>query len=247
MAENFKLQIEYDGTAYAGWQRQKNHPTIQEKIENALATITRQPVKLHGSGRTDAGVHALGQSASFSCETRMKPDQFKQALNSLLPEDIVIQDCSRAAPDFHARYNARSKKYRYRIHNHPDPVAIGRQYAWHIRKSLDIDAMQSAARLLTGTHDFKAFEASGSPRSSTRRTVYSAEVVRENEDILFFEIEADGFLRFMVRNIVGTIVDVGLGKISPPKIREILESRNRGNAGITAPPQGLFLVEVNYT
>lgn len=246
MVNNFKLVIEYDGTNYHGWQRQPNGPTIQEEIETALQKMTRQSITLLGSGRTDAGVHALAQVASFICDTRMEPGELQKGLNSLLPSDIVIRECSLEKPDFHARYDAKSKTYRYCIFNHPIPPAIGRQYAWWIRSSLDIMAMDKALAHIRGIHDFKAFEGAGSPRAHTVRRIMRAEIKDDPPGRIRVEIEADGFLRYMVRNIVGTLVAVGRGKISADRFNTILASRDRGQAGATAPPQGLFLVCVRY-
>ncbi|MBU1180795.1 MAG: tRNA pseudouridine(38-40) synthase TruA [Proteobacteria bacterium] len=246
MLNNFRLTIEYDGTAYNGWQRQKTGRTIQGEIENAVCVMTRQKVTLTGAGRTDAGVHALGQVANFVCDTTLEPGVFIKGLNSLLPGDIIIRDCVSEKQEFHSRYDAKSKIYNYRILNREIPSAIERYYTWFIRKKIDVDAMQKAAFHLIGTHDFKAFEGTGSPRKSTIRSVSRAGVLLKKDDLIIFEIEADGFLRFMVRNIVGTLVCVGLGKIKDSDFKGILESRDRGNAGITAPPQGLFLVEVKY-
>ncbi|MBU1712654.1 MAG: tRNA pseudouridine(38-40) synthase TruA [Proteobacteria bacterium] len=246
MLNNFRLTVEYDGTAYNGWQRQKIGRTIQGEVEKAISVMTQQKVTLTGAGRTDAGVHALGQVANFVCDTILEPGVFIKGLNSLLPGDIIIRDCATVHQEFHSRYDAKSKIYNYRILNRGIPSAIGRQYAWFIRKKIDIDAMQEAASRLIGTHDFKAFEGSGSPRKTTIRSVSRAGILPKKDDRIVFEIEADGFLRYMVRNIVGTLVCVGLGKINPDDFNDILESRDRGNAGITAPPQGLFLVEVKY-
>ncbi len=243
---NFKIIIEYDGTAYHGWQRQKSDRSIQGEIEKALSTMTGGLVTLIGSGRTDAGVHALGQVANFLCETKLSPEVFQKGLNSLLPEDIVIKDCHRVDKSFHARYDAKSKIYHYRIWNRELPMAIGRHYAWYISRKLDMAAMRSVITYLIGTHDFKAFEGTGSPRSHTTRQVTTADLIESENGFLIFTIEADGFLRYMVRNIVGTLVDVGLGKITPKTFKEILESKNRRHASATAPPHGLFLVEVKY-
>ena len=245
--KNFKMTIEYDGSDFHGWQRQKGYRTVQEEIEIALHTVTRQKIAVIGSGRTDAGVHALGQVASFKCVTRLGPETIQKALNSLLPDAIVIRDCKPIAATFHARYNARCKTYRYRILNHPLAVAVGRQYAWHLRRPLDLDAMRRAAAILVGRHDFSAFEGTGSPRSHAVRQVFRAFIDREEKaEFLAFDIEADGFLRFMVRNIVGTLVLVGSGKIGAAEFEDILLSKERERAGATAPPQGLFLMCVNY-
>ena len=208
--------------------------------------MTRQAVTLSASGRTDAGVHALGQAAHFACATTLEPEDFHKGLNSLLPDDIVIKTCEHVPDTFHARYDAGRKTYRYRILNRVVPTAVDRRYVWHIRKALQIEAMRAAARHLVGRHDFKAFEGTGSPRTSTVRTIVWADLKKEAEGYLIFEIAGDGFLRYMVRNIVGTLVEVGRGKITPEGFRAILASRDREQAGATAPPQGWFLVAVDY-
>lgn len=246
MPRNFKLIIEYDGTSYNGWQRQKNGRTIQGEIEKALATMTGKGITVTGSGRTDAGVHAFGQAANFLCDTKLSPDAFLNGLNSLLPEDIVIRKCSEVDEKFHARISAKSKIYHYRILNSSRPAAVCRQYVWFIREKLDPDAMRRSIVQIVGTHDFKAFEAAGSPRLNTIRCVKNASLLKKDNNCLIFEIEADGFLRFMVRNIVGTLVEVGRGKITPDDFKEILLARDRCLAGPTAPPQGLFLMQVRY-
>ncbi len=245
---NFKLTIEYDGSGFHGWQRQKGCGTVQGEIEKALEILCGQKTALIGSGRTDAGVHALGQVAGFTCRTRLDPATVQRALNSLLPAEIVIRDCQPAGPGFHARFDARRKTYRYRILNRPLPAAVGRQYAWHLRRPLDLAAMRRAAASLIGRHDFAAFEGAGSPRSHTIRHVFTSDChADEGGAIVAFDIEADGFLRFMVRNIVGTLVLVGLEKIGVNDFAEILQSRERRRAGPTAPPQGLFLMRVTYS
>ncbi|MFO7840535.1 MAG: tRNA pseudouridine(38-40) synthase TruA [Desulfosalsimonadaceae bacterium] len=243
---NLKLTIEYDGGNYHGWQKQKNAGTVQETIENALAVMTREQLRLIGSGRTDAGVHALGQTANFRCSTEIPPRAFVAGLNSLLPDDIVIHSCESVDMRFHSRYDALAKTYQYRILNRPVPSAICRQYAWFIPKELDVRAMQQACGHLLGTRDFKSFEASGSPRSHSVRTVTTARVYKDAADHIFFEITANGFLRFMVRNIVGTLADVGAGKNDPDDFRPILKAENRDHAGATAPPHGLFMVRALY-
>ncbi|MFO7554037.1 MAG: tRNA pseudouridine(38-40) synthase TruA [Desulfobacterales bacterium] len=243
---NFKITIEYDGSAYHGWQRQTMDRTIQGEIETALMTMAGNRVALTGSGRTDAGVHAYNQVANFQCETQLTPGVFQKGLNSLLPEDIVITSCEVVPEEFHAQYDAKSKTYHYRILNRPIPVAISRQYAWHIRKELDLDAMRGALHFIVGTHDFKAFEGSGSPRADTIRCIINADLFKTDDGYVVLKIEGDGFLRFMVRNIVGTLVDVGLGKITPDDFKQILVSKDRNLAGITAPAHGLFLMTVRY-
>ncbi len=247
LLRNFKLVIEYDGGAYHGWQRQKDLPTVQGAIEAALRTMTRRSVKVIGAGRTDAGVHAFNQVANFLVQTRHAPEVFKKGLNGLLARDIVIKDCKQVNDEFHARYDAQSKVYDYCILNRPLPAAVFRQYAWHIKKDLDLHAMRATIPFFKGQHDFSAFQASGSPRSHAVRTVIEATMTsKDAEAYLVFTIEANGFLRGMVRNIVGTLVEVGLGKLLPGEFQHILMSKDRRRAGVTAPPHGLFLREVKY-
>ncbi len=246
MIKNFKIIIEYDGTHYHGWQRQKEDATIQGEIEKALWIVLHKRVTLNGSGRTDAGVHAIGQTANFHCDTDLGPETFQNALNSLLPEDIVIKECRQVDDTFHARYNVKSKIYHYKIFNHSVPPALNRLYVWSIRKPLDTTAMRTAVSNIIGSHDFKAFEGAGSPRAHTTRLVMAADLVETENRLLTFRIEADGFLRFMVRNIVGTLVDVGLDKTLPAEFKQILKSRDRTKAGATAPANGLCLMEVKY-
>ena len=246
MLKNFKITIEYDGSNYHGWQRQADEPTIQNEIENALMTMTQKKVTLIGSGRTDAGVHAFGQVANFHCDTTLSPDVFQKGLNGLLPKDIVVKDCIQVHENFHARYDALSKTYHYRLLNRAVPAAIFHQYAWHIPKKLDLEGMRNAIHYIIGTHDFRAFEGAGSPRSNTIRSVMNANLIEKDDGYSVFEIKGDGFLRFMVRNIVGTLVDVGLGKITIDDFNRILESKDRNDAGITAPAHALFLVQVEY-
>ncbi len=244
--KNVKLLIEYDGTHFHGWQRQKSDRTIQEEIEKALGTMIGEKITINGSGRTDAGVHALAQTANFRHETRLTPDIFHKGLNSLLPDDIVIKACEQVPLDFHARFDAKSKRYRYRILNRDLPMAVGRHYAWFIKRELSLDAMRSTLPHIIGSHDFKAFEGAGSPRSHTTRIVLNANLKKREHGFIEFEIEANGFLRFMVRNIVGTLVDVGLGKLSQEDFRRIRLSKDRSQASATAPSRGLFLMEAVY-
>jgi len=242
----FKLTIEYDGSRFHGWQRQKRDRTVQETIETALAVMTREKIALIGSGRTDAGVHALGQTASLRTRCGLGAEIFFNGLNSLFPDDVVIRACEPVPESFHARFDAISKRYRYHILNHAIAPAIGRQFVWHIRKPLDRSAMRQAAQLFLGSHDFKAFEGTGSPRDHTVRSVIESSLADAGGGNLTYDIQANGFLRFMVRNIVGTLVAVGLGKITAREVSDILASKDRSRAGATAPPQGLFLMDVTY-
>jgi tRNA pseudouridine38-40 synthase len=246
MSRNFKLVIEYDGTRYCGWQRQADRPTIQAEIERVLSLLTRQQITLKGSGRTDAGVHAWGQTANFHCETRLSSQNFLHALNSLLPDDIVIRNCREVPADFHARYDVVAKTYHYHILNLPIPSVVERHFSWHIQRPLNLGAMNQALFCLIGTHDFKAFEGAGSPRAHTVRTIYRAEILDKGNGRLMVVVTGDGFLRYMVRNIVGTLVNIGMEKWTSSDMERILLSMDRNLAGATAPAQGLFLAEVQY-
>lgn len=246
MRTNFKLTLEYDGTPYSGWQVQNNCPTVQEEIEKALRRMLNRPIRINGSGRTDAGVHALGQVANFQADTTIGAAQLKRGLNSLLKGPIVVHECRKVDQSFHSRYSARAKEYHYHFLNREDPCGVGRNFVWHIRPTLSIPAMEECCSIITGTHDFKAFEASGSPRSTTVRTLFSAKFERTGDDRFIFKVKGDGFLRFMVRNIVGTLVLAGVGKINPKDFRTILEGKDRARAGATAPANGLFLMKVFY-
>lgn len=245
MQQFFKLIIEYDGTNYHGWQVQPNGVTIQETIETALTRITSQQIRIHSSGRTDAGVHAKGQCAHFACETKLTPDIMQKALNAVLPNDIAIKACENVNADFHARFSAKSKRYRYTIWNDPVPLAIGRQYAWHVRKPLDTELMRAACDRFLGEHDFRGFESSGTPHLSTVRTVHYANI-KKNSGFLHFDIEANGFLRYMVRSILGTLVEIGHAQRPLNNIDNILSTGDRKLAGATAPPHGLTLLYVLY-
>lgn len=247
MIKNFKIIIEYDGSAYHGWQRQKNCRSIQGEIEKALSTITRESITVTGSGRTDAGVHAFGQTANFHSYTHLSPEVLQKGITSLVSsKDIVIKKCEQIDANFHAQYGAKSKTYRYVILNNATPDAIYRQYSWFVRKKLDIDAMCNSLCHIIGTHDFKAFEGAGSPKTHTIRNIINADIIRQNLNYIVLNIEGNGFLRFMVRNIVGTLVDVGLRKITADNFKKILLSKDRGLAGTTAPAHGLFLMNVKY-
>lgn len=244
--QNFRLNIEYDGTPFSGWQRQQDETTVQGEIEKALSTIIHKPIHISGSGRTDAGVHALGQVASFKAETNLSCTEIKNGLNRLIKSPIVIHDCMFASDDFHAQYSAVSKEYQYVILNRENPSAIGRSYHLHIRNPLDLGAVQQCCRLITGRYNFQSFENTGSPRKSTIRKVFFATITRTKPDKVCFDICANGFLKNMVRNIVGTLILVGLNKIPVAAFDEILHAYDRTRAGPTAPAHGLFLKRVNY-
>ncbi|MEX1299438.1 MAG: tRNA pseudouridine(38-40) synthase TruA [Desulfotignum sp.] len=246
MIQTFKLTIEYDGTGFSGWQRQTDNPTIQGALEQVLSTILNQPVTLAGSGRTDAGVHARAQVASFCAETGMDPFTLKKGVNRLMKHPIVLKDCVQVPDSFHAQYSAVSKEYNYYILNRQDPCAIGRNYVWHVHRPLDLIPMNQCCQRICGTHDFKSFENAGSPRRSTVRTVFMARMDRLKNDRLVFQICADGFLKNMVRNLMGTLVDAGHGKITPRMFENIMSGQKRSLAGATAPARGLFLHQVNY-
>ena len=243
-----KLTLQYDGTAYVGWQRQPNGPSIQAVLEEAIARIDGAPVAVHGAGRTDAGVHALAQVASVRAANALDEATLRRALNAVLPRDVRVIGVERAGPEFHARFSARAKTYEYRIVDAPFISPFLRHYAWHVPQPLDVAAMRTAAESLVGRHDFAAYQGSGSAVVSTERTV-SAMAVEAGAGFdhpLFVRVTADGFLRHMVRNIVGTLVEVGAGRLDAARPRAVLESRDRTQAGPTAPPHGLFLAAVAY-
>jgi tRNA pseudouridine38-40 synthase len=245
----FKLTLAYDGTLFAGWQWQPNQRTVQGELEAAIQRITQHTVKCVASGRTDAGVHALGQVVSFACETRLDGPTLTKALNAELPEDLLVFEVAEMPPSFHALKGAIRKRYRYVVQDGRLPDLFDRKYVWHVYQRLDVEAMQAAAAALVGTHDFASYETSGSPRLTTVRTVYDLLVERrqaELTDRVVIEVEADGFLYNMVRNIAGTLVAVGKGKQPLAWPGEVLALKDRTAAGMTAPPQGLFLIGVEY-
>ena len=241
----FRLLIEYEGTAYVGWQRQAEGDSIQQKLEEAVAQITREQLTVTGAGRTDAGVHARGQAASFRSRTSLSPEKLRDALNAVLPRDIAVLRVEEAPEDFHARFSARGKVYQYTILQGPVRSAIERSLCWHFRSELDMDRMRQAASALVGRHDFAAFRTESREPKATVRTLHRLDIEREGLRLIL-TFEGDGFLYNMVRAIVGTLVDVGRGKLSPGSMADILQSRDRGRAGPTAPAKGLCLVEVKY-
>ncbi|MBZ4663324.1 MAG: tRNA pseudouridine(38-40) synthase TruA [Caloramator sp.] len=243
--KNIKLIIEYDGTNYVGWQKQKNGLSVSEVIEKAIYEVTKQNVELIGSGRTDAGVHARGQVANFLIDTKIQPERLKDAINSKLPTDITIVKSIEVDREFHSRYNSKGKWYSYTIFNRLEPSPFYNKYSAHIKYNLDLDKMKSAAQYLIGTHDFAAFRSEGSSVKTTVRTIYSIDIIK-NGDIIRLDFKGDGFLYNMVRIITGTLIDVGRGKKSTMDIPKILESKDRRLAGFTAPACGLCLEEVYY-
>jgi len=243
---NIKLIIEYDGSDYQGWQRQKNtQKTIQEIIEKALKRILQERVRLIASGRTDAGVHAVGQVANFKARTKIPSRKLKQALNSLLPDDIVITKVENVDLKFHSRFDAKSKIYRYTILNQKHPSALWRNFAYYLSYKLDVKKMQRAARFLLGQHDFSSFQAKDNRPRESIRVIKKIKVSRER-NFIFIDIEANGFLYKMTRNIVGTLIEIGRKNQPLTSIKEILASRNRQSAGPTVPAGGLCLLKVKY-
>ena len=258
---NIKLIIEYDGTNYAGWQIQKSNiknqiskfKTIQETLETVLQKILQENVKVIGSGRTDSGVHALAQTANFRTNSQLPVSKIQKALNSLLPKDISIKEIGEADEDFHSRYSAKSKIYRYFILNSETRSAFLNKYAWHVPYRLNINLMRKEAAALLGRHDFKSFRASGSSVKTTVRTIKKLSIKilnytlsAQRYKLIVIDIESEGFLYNMVRNIVGTLVEIGRGRFQEGSLKKILLAKNRKQAGPTTPAQGLFLIEVKY-
>jgi tRNA pseudouridine38-40 synthase len=267
---HFKVTLAYDGSEFVGWQRQASGKSIQGLLEQALRELDQREVAVVGAGRTDAGVHAHGQVASFSLARQIEPAALVGALNARLPEAVRIINAEIASDSFHARFDAVLKLYRYRIWNADVLDPFERRYAWHLVGSLDRDAMSAAAQLIRGRRDFAAFQAAGSSARSTTREVFSSSVIaglkpcatRENvvatnaesgavlqgcDAMITYEVSADGFLRHMVRTIVGTLVEIGRGRRSIAWMDEVLAGRDRSLAGPTAPPEGLVLVSVGYS
>jgi len=248
----FKLTIAYDGTDFHGWQIQAEKPTIQGEIVNVLRRLTQEHVYLHGAGRTDAGVHALGQVGSFRTQSGLSAEEFQRALNALLPQTIRIVGSEEVGPDFDARWSARGKVYRYRIYRGKVVPPMIWRYVLHYPFPLDEEAMRDAAARFTGTHDFASFAAStGSEEDdkerSTEREIFLTELVRTADDEeLVFTVRGRSFLRYMVRKMVGTLLDVGRGRLKPDDIVRLFELRDRSKSGPTVPPQGLVMVEVQH-
>jgi tRNA pseudouridine38-40 synthase len=267
MPRTIKLTLAYDGTRYVGWQRQAEGVSIQGLVEEALARFEGRAITVHGAGRTDAGVHALGQVASAQLSGGHDASVLLRGLNALLPRDVRVMSVDEVADDFHARFSARSKTYRYAIRNAPVVSPFEFPFVWHVPERLDLAAMQAAAATLTGRHDFACFRSAGQEVKSTVRTISRSELIDNSQlptpnsqaptsnpqspipnpqSLLIYEVTANGFLRHMVRAIAGTLVEVGQGSRTPEAMAALLTGRSRADAGPTAPPQGLFLVSVTY-
>lgn len=242
---NIKLTIEYDGKDFNGWQKQSSKLNIQGEIERAIKEITGEEVELNASGRTDAGVHALAQVANFKTNSNIPVEKIPIALNTKLKRSIRILKAEEMEERFHSRYNCKKKTYRYIINNSENGTAIYRNLEYNFSQKLDVEKMKEAVKYFIGEHDFKGFKASGTSSKNSVRTIYSAKVYRENDRVII-ELTGNGFLYNMVRIISGTLLDVGIGKIKPDEIEEIIKSGNRERAGKTLPPQGLYLVNVEY-
>ncbi|HVN29255.1 MAG TPA: tRNA pseudouridine(38-40) synthase TruA [Candidatus Binataceae bacterium] len=240
-----KLTIAYDGANYFGWQLQSGQDSIQARLEAALERIFSTPVRVHGSGRTDTGVHARGQVAAVTLPRAFEASDLQRALNAILPDDIVIEKIETVADDFDPRRDATSRVYEYRILNQQLPSPFERRYAWLIREPLNIDVMNEAARVFLGEHDFAGFRTLGTEVKSTVRRVIASEWTRSGA-LLTYRVEATSFLRHMVRTMVAAMVEAGRGRISPRAVADLLQSRDRALAPASAPPQGLFLREVRY-
>lgn len=242
---NYKMIVQYDGTRYSGWQRQGNtSATVQNRIEQALATLLKEPAEVSGSGRTDSGVHALGQVANFRTEQFLRCGEFRNLLNDFLPDDVYVTDLRLAGERFHARLSAKEKIYRYTIENGHNRDIFRRRYVFHLADRLDIRKMQAAAELLLGTHDFAGFS-TGHTKKTTVRHLSALDIRREGDNITL-TFRGNGFLYNMVRILTGTLIEVGMKKREPESVLTVLETKERGKAGFTAPPQGLCLMEVIY-
>ena len=242
------IHLEYDGSRYHGWQMQENARAVQAVVEEALETILREKVRLNFASRTDAGVHAFMQVIDIKTKSSIPCEKLFLGVNSLLPDDVVVTKVAEVEPGFDSRRSAKSKVYRYVILNRKEPTAIYRNRAWHVWEKLDVDLMKEGAGLLLGEHDFSSFRGSGCTSRHAVRKMLKASFtpVGPASEYLYFEIEGQAFLKHMVRNIVGTLVGLGLGKVTLDEFKDILAAKDRTRAGVTAPPQGLYLLEVKY-
>lgn len=242
---NFKLTLAYDGSAYHGFQYQSNAVTVQQTLETSLAQLFGEKIRIAGAARTDAGVHAYGQVVSLRTDSPIPADRIPSAVNGLLPRDIAVVAADEVPDTFHARFSAIGKIYQYRILNSAVPNPLLRNYAWQVLRPLQVELMHEAMQVLVGEHDFSAFQASGSSAKHPVRTLYNIQC-RRNDDEIEFQFHGNGFLYHMVRNIVGTVVDIGAGKMAEAEFRRVFAGRNRSAAGATAPPQGLYLRRIFY-
>ncbi len=243
---NIKITVEYDGTKYNGWQTQKNGEGIQEILTNAIHQVCNDVSKINGAGRTDAGVHAMGQTANFFTECKIPIEKFANAVNVFLPKDIAVKSANEVNNEFHARYSAKGKKYMYVVNNSSVRSALSFYREYYFPYEVDYKKMKKACEVLEGTHDFKAFMASGSSIKDTVRTVSKIQIKKREDGRIIFNFTGNGFLYNMVRILVGTLLDVGIGKINVEDIKDIIASKDRTKAGKTVPAQGLYLVEVYY-
>lgn len=255
MKRNILLTIEYDGTGFKGWQRQPEVRTVQGELERVLSYACKEEITINGTSRTDAGVHALGQRATFTMTSGLPVEKLPKVVNNLLcggmhslhpVGDVRIVEAREVAEDFHARFDSRGKKYRYIVRNTPDADIFRRNYCYQVAQPLDVEAMKAAAEYIMGTHDFKCFQAAGGEeKETTVRTIHSLDIFRDEENVII-EVAGDGFLYNMVRIITGTLVEVGLGKKQAADLPSIIDGLDRRKAGHTAPAEGLYLVEVYY-
>ena len=245
MSRNLRILVEYDGTDFSGWPRQDGQRTVQAVIEDTIRQVIGESVFVRAAGRTDAGVHADGQVITFDLVQAMPPHGLLRGLNSILPPDVALLEASEAAPDFDARFSARGKVYRYTVWNHMVRSPRRARTSWHVRQLLDMEAMRATAALLVGEHAFRAFRASDCDRKTTRRLVRRLEVDRQGA-IVTFDVEATAFLKNMVRILVGTLIDVGRGRLEPAIVSRMLETGDRTVGGMTAPARGLTLLRVLY-
>ena len=243
---NIKLTIAYDGSSYHGFQRQLNAITLQQVIEERLSLLLQEEIRLAGAARTDSGVHAYGQVVSIRTTGSIPTDRIPAASAGIMPADIAVLEAVEMPDTFHARFSASGKIYQYKIHNSSVPNPLLRNYVWQVSRVLDVSAMQKAMQILVGEHDFSAFQAAGSSARNPVRRLFCAHCLRQGEDIEF-QFHGNGFLYHMVRNIVGTVVDVGAGKVDGKGFQTIFTGRDRTKAGATAPPQGLYLKQVFYS
>ena len=245
MERNLLLTLQYDGSGYHGYQIQPEAITVQRVIEDTLSSITGENIKVNGCSRTDAGVHAYEYACSFTTSFPIPAERLPIVLNAKFPDDIKALNCVEVSPDFHARFDTKSKTYRYTINTHKNPMVFSRNFEWQLKKELNVEDMNKACVYFLGEHDFSAFMTSGNVISSAVRSIYDLRV-ESNENLVYIYIRANGYLYNMVRIITGTLVNVGLGKYPPDKVKDIINSCDRSKSGPTAPPQGLALYKVEY-